>query len=204
MREDSWQDLYGRWKNALDEWAGQEPQNPSHWFSIWRMIIGHAWFQKILRECAGYEIISSRLPPDLADDLAQEVVLLFAGKLARQPDLGMDTQLARQKFPAFLGTIVRNDCRHVARRLRRQFLRSPTCAWPQRFEDCAGAKISRVELSLEIEELQDPQRTILLLHVKGMTLREIAQEIPMNYSKVCREFHHGQRQLAELLNRHSQ
>lgn len=199
MTEDSWQDLYGRWKNSLDERAGNDPQKPGHWFSIWRMMIGHAWFQQKLHDCAGFEILSSRLPPDLVEDVEQDVILLLAGKLARQRNLGMNIELAKHKFPAFMGTIIRNDCRRVARRLRRQFLRSPTCPSPQRFEDCSVDRTSLVELTLEIEELNDPQRTILLLHVKGMTLKEIAQKIQMDYSKVCREFHHGRRRLEKAL-----
>lgn len=199
MTKTSWQDLFHSWKNSLEEKAGDDPRQPGHWFSIWRTIIGHAWFQQQMRACVGYEVLSSGLPPDLAHDLEHEVILLLAGKLARHRDLGMDLELAEEKFPAFMGTVIRNDCRQAARKMRRQFLRSPSLLSPQRVEDPAAERISLIEMSLEIEELNDPQRTILLLSVKGMTLKEIAQTIQMNYSKVCREYDQGCRQLAKTL-----
>lgn len=111
----------------------------------------------------------------------------------------MKLEIAEQKFPAFLGTVIRNDCRQSARKLRRQFLRSAPLPAPNRVEDRVAERTALVELSLEIEELEDPQRTILLLKAKGMTLKEIAQQIRMNYSKVCREYHHGCRQLKKIL-----
>lgn len=199
MSQALWQSLFLNWKDALDKKAGNDPQQPGHWFTIWRMIIEHPWFQRELRDCVGYTIRSSGLPTDLADDLEHEVFLLLAGKLARRRDLGMDVELAEQKFPAFMGTIIRNDCRQVARKLRRQFVRSPSLLSPARVEGRTGEIESLVELSLEIDELDDPQRTILLLSMKGMTLKEIAQQIQMNYSQVCREYHHGRRQLARSL-----
>lgn len=199
MIDENWHDLYGRWKDSLDAEAGEDPQQPGHWFSIWRMIIGHDWFQQQLQDCVRCEILSSRLPPDLAEDLKHEVILMLAGKLAQKRGLGMDLELAEEKFPAFMGTIIRNDCRQVARKLRRQFLRSPALHSPQSLEDRSADRISLIELSLQIEELEDPQRTILLLSIKGMTLMEISEQIQMNYSKVCREFHHGRRQLEKTL-----
>ena len=200
MSEPSWRDLYLNWRNALEETAGKNPRQPGHWFSIWRMIIGHEWYQQQLRACVGSTIRASRLPPDLAHDLEQEVILLLAGKLARRRDLGMDLELAKQKFPGFMQSVIRNDCLHITRKLRRQFLRSfPLLAAPC-VEDRTAERCSRVELTLEIEELNDPQRTILLLTVKGMTLKEISQKIQMDYSKVCREFHHGQQRLEKILD----
>jgi len=199
MKQESWQDLYCNWKNSLDEKAGRDPQQPGHWFSIWRMIIGHAWFKKQLRASVRYEVLASRLPPDLADDVEHEVILILAGKLARQRDLGMDRELAETKFPAFMGTIIRNDCRQIVRKLRRQFQRSSSLMSPQCIEDRSAERTSLVELSMEIEELKDPQRTILLMSVKGMTLKEIAKKIHMTYSKVCREYDHGCRQLEKSL-----
>jgi RNA polymerase sigma factor (sigma-70 family) len=199
MSDDSWKVLYLRWKDLLDDDMGGEPQQSGHWFSIWRMMIGHSWFQQNLHDSAGYEIIASRLPPDLADDLEQEVILHFAGKLARQPNLGIDLELAKQKFPAFLGTIIRNECRQVARKLRSQFLLSKSLPIPQRIEERSTQRKALVELSLEIDELKDPQRTIILLKLKGMTLREIAQRIPMSYSKVCREYRLACHQLKRRL-----
>ena len=98
--------------------------------------------------------------------------MLLAGKLVRRRDLGMNVELAEQKFPAFLGTILRNDCRQAARKLRRQFLRSAPLPEPQFLESGAAQRQSLVDLSMEIEELEDPGRTILLLSVKGMTLKE--------------------------------
>jgi len=195
MFDGSWKDLYGRWNDSLDEQVGQEPRQPGHWFSIWRMIISHAWFQQELREWAGYEIRSSRLPDDLAGDLEHEVVLMLAGQLARQRDLGMNAEIAEQTFPAYMGTIVRNCCRQATRKLRRQFLRNGVLPAPQNVADRIGQRQSQVELSMEIEELDDPQRTILLLKMKGMTLKEIALQMQMNYSKVCRKYRFGLRQL---------
>lgn len=196
MSDDLWKDLYDRWKNLLlDEEVARDPQKPGHWFSIWRMILGHAWFQRELHDCAGYEIFSSRLPPDLVDDVEQDVILQLAGKLARQPDLGMDLALAKQRFPAFMGTIIRNECRQVARNLRWQYLKSASLPMPERVEEHSGQRKALVELSLEIDELEDPQRTIVLLKMNGMTLKEIAQRIPINYSKVCREYHQACRRL---------
>jgi len=199
MADDSWQDLFVRWKDSLAEHVGRKPRQPGHWFSIWRMIIKHPWFQKKLCDCVNCEICSSYLAGDLAGDLEHEVILLLAGKLARRRDLGMDLELAENKFPAFIGTIVRNDCRQVARKLRRQFLRSATLAAPQLITDQIEQRQSLSEMSLEIDELEDPQRTILLLKMKGLTLKEIAEQTQINYSKVCREYHAGCRRLRQTL-----
>jgi RNA polymerase sigma factor (sigma-70 family) len=199
MTDDTWQDLYGKWKDSLNERAGEDPQQPGHWFSIWRMIIGHPWFQQELHDCTGFEVRGSNLPDDLADDVEQEVILLLAGKLSRRRDLGMDVELAEETFPAFMGTIIRNGCRQVARQLRRQFVRTRSLLSPHRVLDHSTEIESFADLNLEIDELDDPQRTIVLLSLKGMTLKEIAEQIRMSYKRVCREYNHGRRRLAKTL-----
>jgi RNA polymerase sigma factor (sigma-70 family) len=112
----------------------------------------------------------------------------------------MDVELAEEKFPAFMGTIIRNGCRQVTRKLRRQFVRSHSLLSLHRALDHSTEVESFAELRLEIDELDDPQRTILFLKSKGLTLKEIAEQIRMSYKTVCREYHRGYRRLTKHRN----
>ena len=106
-------DLYDRYLAILQE------VEEADWKCIWELMVTHPWFLNRVEQCSRTVIRKAALPAQLADDVQQEVILNFATKLQRIPDLCIDRDRAKNHFAGWMHTIILRECQMATRTLRR-------------------------------------------------------------------------------------
>lgn len=192
----SWQDLRDRYLEALSR---PSADRPGRWLEIWRLFIEHPWYQQELQSCARAVLRSGGAPSEWQKDVEHDAMLLLVRKLRKRPDLGIDPVRAQKHFRGWMGTIITRDCRDALRRLRRLYSPSADVPKQQPAADRGPQCEARVELSLAVEQLDDPERAVLLLYANGLTIRRIAAELDLGYWRTYRAFRTGLEQLRRLL-----
>jgi RNA polymerase sigma factor (sigma-70 family) len=169
------------------------------WLDLWRLFLEDAWFQGELQSIAEGLVRRERGAAISVDDVMQDAQLILARELQHCPDLHLDPQRSDSEFRGWLATIIRHDCQQALRHLRR-----PQVATSDAINDDAvpgkeSNLAARIDLSLSLDRLPEPQRTIVTLHTKGWEISETAAELELSYWKVRRLLNEGLRQMAEQL-----
>lgn len=188
----SWQDLKARFQQALSA-PGNEPAGS--WIAIWRLFVGHPWYASELRRLARQALRDRSAPPEWLGDVEHDAMLLLARSLRHARDLHMDRAKAEDHFPGWIATIIRRDCLQAVRRLRALYGRTVPLQDHDMSLDRQKIIEVQIDVSLAIEKLDEPERTVLLLHRKGMTTREIAGRLGLDDGKAYRILRRGMTQL---------
>jgi RNA polymerase sigma factor (sigma-70 family) len=165
------------------------------WPEIWRLIVEHPWYQAELTRTARRLVWRRRAPPDLADDIVQDAVLLLARELEHAVDLNVDRTLAESHFSGWLAKIIRRDCQQ-ALRSRQSDLRQ---ALPLPLEQPAQPDLSidsLVDLSMAIAKLPTRIRTVVILHWQSWDLKQIAASLDISYWQANRTLRAGLAKIA--------
>ena len=132
----------------------------------------------------------------LMDDVQQEAILHLAERLEKAADLGHHPGVIGAKFASWIGTILLNECRDALRRLHAG--REPPAAAED--DEAAAASWDRrreqlTALRVAIDELPEPQATVLRLFLAGDRIAEIAKELRLTYKQTYAIFTSGIDQL---------
>ncbi len=193
-----WRDLRRKFLRAMQD-EGAAP----NYRRRWALFVDHPWCRRELQRVAARLV---RRDPRLApweEDIAQDAMLLLARKLERLPDLNYDISRTESSFPGWLGTIITNDCRQAARRLRRvcfvNFDQAPLLITP----DEQARSDAKLDLHAAIEDLQEPLRTVVELHMQSVPVDEIARTISSSRTNTYRLLQKARRQLRRKLPAHT-
>jgi RNA polymerase sigma factor (sigma-70 family) len=185
----TWQDLLARFLAALRNRA------PSP--ELWRLIVGHRWYQDQLDRCARRVLRRSGVPVQWLDDVKHEAVLLLAKALDRRRDLNLDRRRAGVHFPGWLATIITRQCQSALRPIRRQRQRMIPMG------DREIGREPRLDLSLDLrsamKRLSPELRRIIASQAIGRSLEEIAAEQQLSYWKARRLLERGHHELRQVL-----
>ena len=174
---------------------------PATWFEVWRLFLDDKWFQRELERHARLILWTSGAPGDWLGDIVDEAIVLFATRLQREPDLGLDGQKVAGLFPNCIEVVARDLCGAALRRLRR-VLR--TNALPDDAAAAAAISVRRMESDLSriaqsIDGLPEPERSVLRLFQIGYNLREVAPILGISYWVTYGAFRRGIEQVREDL-----
>lgn len=172
----SWQELKDRFLQLLDS------QTPAvDWRLVWRLLVEHPWYQSQLDYCATWVLRSGKAPHQWLDDLRQDAILLLARTLRQRPDLGIDRCRANDKFAPWLRTIIVRDCREALRRMRRLHRRETALPQQPPTVDRRQQLDVQIDLSMAIDALANPDRTLVSMYLHGYSVKEIARRLQRNY-----------------------
>lgn len=153
------------------------------WEERWRLFIRHPWYLATLQTQARRILRRQHLPISWCEDVQQDAILLLARSLRHRADLGIDMQQVHQRFAGWMGTIIVRDCQEAIRLMRRQFVREKTI--PE--ADPLGLSLlpldAKIDVSMAIQKMQDPERTMLTLWSEGLSVADIAQRLKLSYHR---------------------
>ncbi len=176
-----WCDLRDKFLAALGD---DLPEG--EWLVLWRLFVEHPWYQEQLDLLAGCLVRRLGGVRPAIEDVKQDAILVLARKLRSTPDLHIDRDRAQHHFAGWMATIIRSDCLEALRRLRKPQPLSNDVVNEDRSPDRSVDLEARIDLSMLLDQLPDPQRTIVILHHKGWQISEIADELKFSYWKVRR------------------
>lgn len=159
--------------------AGDKPA-PA-WLVIWNTFLSHPWYQHKLEVCARRALRQTGAPNEWLDDVKQDVALLLGKKLRRKPDLGLDRAQADKHFEGWLSTIITRDCRQSLRSLRRLRGAGHEAAMCVPALNNESKAEDWMDLYLLVDQLSEPYRTVMGLHLKAWSLDQIASSVGLSY-----------------------
>jgi DNA-directed RNA polymerase specialized sigma24 family protein len=123
--------------------------------------------------------------------------------LARQfeaaSDLHVDVRLAEQSFAPWMRRIILRTCQEALRRLRRLYASATDLPQAELLDAHSRPPERRLELTLVIDRLAEPERSILVLAARGCNLREIAWRLRMDYGDTCQAWHSAAKRVRSWL-----
>jgi RNA polymerase sigma factor (sigma-70 family) len=161
------------------------------WLATWRLLVQDAWFQEQLDQSSRRVIRHQAAPLQMLEDVKQQAMLLLARDLHHAPDLHVDHQRVRKHFPGWLSTIIGRDCRQAIRFLRRLHFSEQSSIEFDKAHDSSSELDFRIDLNLAVDRLEEPERTIVQLHLKNMPIKEIAEMLALSYWKAHRALRSG-------------
>ncbi|QDU73719.1 hypothetical protein Pan97_07180 [Bremerella volcania] len=169
------------------------------WEKVWHLLISHPWYQITLQTQAQNVLRKQRLPINWHEDVQQDAMLLLARSLRHRADLRVDLDQVHECFAGWMARIIARDCQEAVRQMRRQFMRE------QSMPDIVPLEMDRlpldakIDISLKIQQLNDPERTILTLWSEGFSVTDIANRLALSYQRTYYLWRRGTRQLRALL-----
>lgn len=192
----SWQDLRDRFLELV---SIPHDVAPNRWVEIWHVLVGHPWYREQLASVARNILRNSGASLQWQEDIEHDAILLLARRVRKTSDLGIDPARAEQHFAGWMRTIITRDCRDALRKLRRQS--SPNIEMPDRIpaRDQQNLRESRVDLAVALNQLEEQDRKLLVLHSNGLTVLQVAVELGLTYWEAYGAFHRALQRLRRLL-----
>lgn len=164
--------------------------------AIWRQMLADPWFCAEVRIQAMRLVGRRHLDEGWCDDITQEVVVQLQRKLSRRCDLGADAAQIRGHFAGWLGTIIKNACIDSLKRQtpHAQFAGTINPAVDKTWQNDLRLDLLEVALTLD-----DRQKMVVLLNLKGYTIKATAEALDLTPWKVHDALAKAKRQLAKAL-----
>jgi RNA polymerase sigma factor (sigma-70 family) len=173
---------------------------PADWRAVWGLMVEDAWYQDQLAACA-YKMSKRCIARgESADDLRQEAMTLLGRQLRRSPDLHADPRRIDVHFEPWVRSIIFRHCLEALRRLLRT--RRQVMSLPEGIDLIDPRTLTRSEwadISLIVEDMPKPMRTVFQLWLGGLKCKEIAQQLGKEHSGICRECRAAIRILRHLM-----
>ncbi len=184
----TWDDLRRRFLHYAE--ATRTPAG-ADWREGWQLVVQDPWYQDQLARFTCKIVGHQRPQRDWLEEVRHEAMALLARQFERAPDLHLDPHRAERQFAAWMRTIIYRTCQEAFRRLLRLYGCSgelPKCGVvdPRNL-----AMETHAELNMAIDQLTEPQRSVLTLYAKGYSLREIAVQLELQYGATCRACRRG-------------
>ena len=166
---------------------------------IWRMFAGDAWFREELHRQAEQALRARHRPAGWREDVADEALLRFRDQLRKVPDLGVDRGRVEKTFPGWIGSRLRYACNDAVDFLHRLHGRDLSASAEPADHHAPPPVDVWIDVRMAVDLLEEPVRTILLLHEAGRPVREIALIVGRTFWETHRLLHVGLEQLARRL-----
>lgn len=170
-----------------------------HWEQMWNLFLKHPWYQTILLAHARRILRQQQLPISWHEDVQQDAILLLARSLRRRADLGIDMQQVHQHFAGWMATIIARDCQEAIRQMRRHYVREQTLPDTDPLGLGQLPLDVKIDVSVAIQKLPDPERTVLTLWSEGLSVADIAQRLGLSYHRTHYLWRRATRQLRAVL-----
>ena len=164
------------------------------WLRIWRCVVEHPWYRVELAHCANDELAGGVRSPESQAEAGRLAAELLAKELRRYTGIVTDQGESNQ-FGSGLKRVLRTSCRAAIQRSVGESRPTHGRAAPE----SAAARERRVDASLAIARLREPERSILHLHAKGLALEEIVDRLLVTRSEAQCALRHGAGLLRRLL-----
>ena len=171
------------------------------WLDVWQLLLEDDWCRSELRRHAQSVLRVPASRRDQLDDLEQDAIIVLAQSLKQTPDLHADRSRLADSFPAWLGTILLNCCRMALRVAYEDEQTSPLTDEPVDPSPPPDMDEARLALVKLIDELEEPQHSVLLLASEGYSRRQIAELLGRPYDQVRKSWKRGVEQLKRRLRR---
>lgn len=153
---------------------------------IWRMIVGHPWYQAQLTKISR-RLTRNRWRSIFPEDVQHEAILLLARSLKRNPHLGFDTNQPAEQFSHWMRRIIFRDCLQAIRSLKRG--QQDVALTEEHGSECYCQTESNSILLWTLDCLDPKERFIVDRYVLGYTLKETAELLNVSISTVHRRLH---------------
>jgi DNA-directed RNA polymerase specialized sigma24 family protein len=157
------------------------------------------WYQEQLTRFASRLVRRQHRQQDWREEIRQEAMGVLARQFEAAPDLHVDLRLAERRFAPWMRRIIWRSCQEALRRLRRLYTSAADLLGAEPPDFRARLPERRVELTLAIDRLAEPERSVVALAARGCNLREIAWRLRMDYAATCQAWHRGARRLRSWL-----
>lgn len=172
-------------KAVFQQVAAGGGETQIHWTEVWHAMLTDPWLQAEVALRAERFVASSGLGEHVSEDIAQQVLVLLAAKLAADPSLHANAELLPERFEAWMGTILDHACGKAARMLgefpqipaKPPYAKKEADEWPdldRRFDFAAAAA-----------RLEGQQRSVMLLFLQGFDREQIAIKLGLHYKQVA-------------------
>jgi DNA-directed RNA polymerase specialized sigma24 family protein len=162
--------------------AGGEAQ--FHPAQLWHIMLTDPWLQAEVASRAKRFVACSGLAEHVSEDIAQQVLLLLAAKLAADPSLHAKAELLPDRFEGWMGTILDRACGKAARLLKEYHQAHPK---PREVsgeaEDWSGFE-RRIDFAAAAARLEGRQCAVMLLFLQGLDREKIACKLGLHYKQV--------------------
>ncbi|MEX1026464.1 MAG: sigma-70 family RNA polymerase sigma factor [Candidatus Paceibacterota bacterium] len=153
------------------------------WREVWRLLIGNSWYQTQLERCAQMVVATSGAPQGWVEDAQHNAVILLERQLCVSTDLGLDVKRADEQFIGWIRTIIIRQCRESLRSMRRCKLQTGLTHMDEAAEDPMLSD-TRIDVRNALNRIDETERIIIVLHLEGHSLNDIARRFQMTYWQV--------------------
>jgi RNA polymerase sigma factor (sigma-70 family) len=194
----AWEATSSHLAQRFREILSQEPLRDRCGLILWRLIVGHPWYQAQLRR------IARRLTHDpscviLSEDIEHEALLYLARTLKRSPDLRFDPNQPEEQFSHWMRRIILRDCQQALRRLLRNRDTESLTDQPAP-EQTSVLDELRIDLQSGLALLPFPERFIVEQYLLGHSFDETATQLEVSLTTVRRRFRRGLSILQQVLD----
>jgi DNA-directed RNA polymerase specialized sigma24 family protein len=166
---------------------------------IWRMFVGDVWFRDELARQARRALKAKRQPWTWQEDVVNEALLRFREQLRKQPDLRVDRQRVETTFPGWIGARLRFACNDAVDFLHRLHGRHLPATLEPADHHAPPPVDVWIDMRMAIDALEEPIRSVMLLHEIKRPLHEIAEAVGCSFWETRRLLQSGIEQLARRL-----
>lgn len=177
--------------------GGGEPK--SDWAELWQTMLDDPWLRAEVVLRAKRFVMSSGLEKHVSDDVAQQVLVLLAAKLAADPSLHAKAELLPESFDAWMGTILDHACREAARMLKAYHPGHAKLSATSATVEEWRAIQRRFDVAAAVTKLEGQQRSVMLLYLQGCTREEIGAALDLSYKQVVYAIDAAKRKLKRWL-----
>lgn len=167
----------------IESVARSGPSASDRWLEIWQAMLADPWLPAETALRAQRLVKACRLEEHVSEDIAQEVLLLLAAKLAADEVMHAQVERFPESFSGWIGTILNHACSEAARILK-EYRHHAELHDVKTIEDRVSELDRRWDCATVASRLEGRQRSVVMLFLQGQERREIAQSLGLSYSQV--------------------
>ncbi len=127
--------------------------------------------------------------------------MLLGKYLSKQANLNIDLEKAEESFAPWMQTIIIHDCQQALRKVRKRYQER---AGAGQVEDTVSPDEypdRRIDVAWAIDQLDEPDRTAVILRGQQLTLEQLARAMDLSYWETRNVLERGLKRLRFLLRR---
>src|SRR4029453_13108925 len=185
--QSSWRDLQRAYLAFLND---SSSSRGDQWLAVWQGFCEHSYFRRRMLETARATLRSSKRTAVSEQELIATALMTFAKRIQSRCDTKSIVHI-RDKFRGWLGSALIEACRSA----RSSFVDCDPQPHGQFAVDPEKADAIHIWAHAAVARLRDPQRSILLLYLCGLSPRRIAEKLDLEPSQVRRMIRGGVKRL---------
>jgi RNA polymerase sigma factor (sigma-70 family) len=156
------------------------PSSPDGWTEIWNAFVENPWYRGRVAFLTRSILVKGNAPLSWSDDIQQDAILLLARDLRERRDLGLNRARPEAEFEGWINTIISHHIRQALRRMRRTTKGVGLVESMEPVQTHVDME-ARFDLEQAVEQLADPDKTIIRLFSHGYSIVEIAHSLHLTY-----------------------